>query len=358
MKHPVLESRSRLLIWCLTWVVLATGQTLLINLVYGSSTEIAVTDGVISMVLYCLLGLGSWFPVRYMLRSDSPLLAKVLNILLTGSLTIILWLFASRFLVRAIVSEKEDYDLFWHSVLVFRSTTGVLIFFVIILVYSMFLSTTQIAEKVSRQAELEAQVREGELKMLRAQINPHFLFNSLNSISSLTLTDPMKAREMILKLSDFMRYSLSTKSEQPVTLQNEMESLRLYLEIEKVRFGDRLVIEEEMQPECFHALLPGMLLQPLYENAVKHGVYESTERVVIKTSAKKEDGFVVISVTNTIDPESVVTPRGAGIGLKNVRSRLELFFGEKADLTFNRTDDRFNVMLKIPFQKNIKSTTA
>ncbi len=358
MKHPVLESRSRLLIWCLTWVVFAVGQTLLINLVYGSTVEIAVSDGVISMVLFGLLGLALWFPVRFMLRSDSQLPAKVLNIILTGSLTIILWLFATRILVRTIVSEKDDYDLFWHSVIAFRSTAGVLIFFVIILVYYMFLSATRLSEKVLRQAELEAQVREGELKMLRAQINPHFLFNSLNSMSSLTLTDPMKAREMILKLSDFMRYSLSARSEQPVTLQNEMESLRLYLEIEKVRFGDRLVIEEDVQPECLPAILPGMLLQPLYENAVKHGVYESTERVVIKTSAKKENGFVVISVTNTIDPESVVTPKGAGIGLKNVRSRLELFFGEKADLTINRTDDSFNVMLKIPFQKNIKSTTA
>jgi sensor histidine kinase YesM len=137
-----------------------------------------------------------------------------------------------------------------------------------------------------------------------------------------------------------------------------MESLRLYLEIEKVRFGERLVIEEEIQPECLPALLPGMLLQPLYENAVKHGVYESTERVVIRTSAKKEDGFVVISVTNNIDPESVVTRKGAGIGLINVRSRLELFFGEKADLAINRKEDSFNVVIKIPFQKNIKSGTA
>jgi two-component system LytT family sensor kinase len=195
-------------------------------------------------------------------------------------------------------------------------------------------------------------VREGELKMLRAQINPHFLFNSLNSMSSLTLTDPMKAREMILKLSDFMRYSLSSHNEQPVTLQNEMESLRLYLEIEKVRFGERLIIEEDIQPDCLTALLPGMLLQPLYENAVKHGVYESTETVVIRTSAHKENGLVVISVSNNIDPESVVTRKGAGIGLINVRSRLELFYGEKADLTITRNDDSFNVTVKFPYRKS------
>ena len=352
MTHPILENRSRVLIWCLAWVILAAGQASVIHFVYGSTTDIAVADGIISMLLYGLLGITIWFPVRYMLRSNNKVLSTIMNVILTGAVTIVLWLFITRALVRALVPEKEDYDLFWHTVLVFRVAAGVLIFFVVTLIYYLYLSATQLAEKASRQAQLEALVREGELKMLRAQINPHFLFNSLNSMSSLTLTDPMKAREMILKLSDFMRYSLSSRTDQPVTLQSEMESLRLYLEIEKVRFGDRLIIEEDIQPECLTALLPGMLLQPLYENAVKHGVYESTEKVVIRTSAHKEDGLVVISVTNNIDPESVVTRKGAGIGLVNVRSRLELFFGEKADLTVTRKDDSFNVMIKFPYRKS------
>jgi two-component system LytT family sensor kinase len=352
MTHPILESRSRVLIWCLAWVILAAGQASVIHFVYGSTLDIAVADGIISMLLYCVLGIAIWFPVRYMLRSNNKVMTTIINVILTGSVTIVLWLFVTRPLVRAMVPEKEDYDLFWHTVLVFRVAAGVLIFFVVTLIYYLYLSATQLAEKASRQAQLEAQVREGELKMLRAQINPHFLFNSLNSMSSLTLTDPMKAREMILKLSDFMRYSLSSHNEQPVTLQNEMESLRLYLEIEKVRFGERLIIEEYIQPECLTALLPGMLLQPLYENAVKHGVYESTETVVIRTSAHKENGLVVISVSNNIDPESVVTRKGAGIGLINVRSRLELFFGEKADLTVTRKDDSFNVTVKFPYRKS------
>ena len=352
MTHPILVSRSRVMTWCLAWVILAVGQTCVIHFVYGSTMDIAVADGIISMLLYCLFGIAIWFPVRYMLRSNNKVMSTIINVILTGSVTIVLWLFLTRPLVRAVVPEKEDYDLFWHTVLVFRVAAGVLIFFVVTLIYYLYLSATQLAEKASRQAQLEAQVREGELKMLRAQINPHFLFNSLNSMSSLTLTDPMKAREMILKLSDFMRYSLSSRTDQPVTLQSEMESLRLYLEIEKVRFGERLIIEEDIQPECLTALLPGMLLQPLYENAVKHGVYESTETVVIRTSAHKENGLVIISVSNNIDPESVVTRKGAGIGLINVRSRLELFFGEKADLTVTRKDDSFNVTVKFPYRKS------
>ena len=352
MKHPLLENRTRLLVWWLAWLMLAAGQSLLIHFVYGSRTEVAITDGLVSMVIFGLLGLAVWFPVRFLLKEENPLYTSIINVFLTGSFTLAIWLLGSRFIVRAMVAEKVDYDIFWHSVLVFRATAGVLIFFMMILVYYLFLSATRLAEKAARQSQLETQVREGELKMLRSQINPHFLFNSLNSVSSLTVTNPLKARDMIVKLSDFMRYSLSSRNEQPVTLGNEMESLRLYLQIEKVRFGERLVIEEDISTECLSALMPGMLLQPLYENAVKHGVYESTEEVVIKTTARIDGETVVITVTNNVDPDSVVTKKGAGIGLKNVSSRLELFFGDRADITVNRGDTSFTVVLRFPFRKS------
>ncbi len=351
MRHPVIANRSRLLVWWLAWAALAAGQSSLIHFVYGSSTDAAIADGIISMTLFGLIGLAVWFPLRYMLKDNTQIYSDILNLVLTGTVTIIFWLFATKFLVRAIVTEKMDYQLFWHSVVFFRITAGVLIFFLIILVYYLFLSATKLAEKASRQAQLESLVREAELKILRSQINPHFLFNSLNSISSLTVTNPVKAREMIVKLSDFMRYSLSSRNDQPVTLRNEMESLRLYLEIEKIRFSDRLVIEEEISDECLPALLPGLLLQPLYENAVKHGVYESTDRVTIRTSVRRDGDWVVISVTNNIDPEAIVTRKGAGIGLKNVRGRLELFYGEKGEMTVTRNDDSFNVKMRFPYQE-------
>lgn len=352
MKHPLLENRTRLLVWWLAWLILAAGQSLLIHFGYGCTVDVAIADGAVSMVFFGLLGLAVWFPVRFLLKEDNQIYTTVVNVLLTGSLTILAWLFGTKFIVRMIVAEKVDYDIFWHSVLVFRSTAGVLVFFVMILVYYLFLSASRLAEKVARQAQLEAQVRDGELKMLRSQINPHFLFNSLNSVSSLTVTNPLKARDMIVKLSDFMRYSLSSRNEQPVTLRNEMESLRLYLQIEKVRFGDRLSIAEDISPECLPALMPGMLLQPLYENAIKHGVYESTEEVTIKTTARKVNDMVLITVTNNVDTDSVVTRKGAGIGLKNVSSRLELFFGDKADLTVNHQDDSFTVIVRFPFRKS------
>jgi len=135
MKHPVLESRSRVLIWCLAWVILAAGQASAIHFVYGSTLDIAVADGIVSMLLYGLIGISIWFPVRYMLRSNSTVLSTITNIILTGALTIVLWLLVTRIMVRAMVHEKEDYDLFWHKVLVFRIAAGVLIFFVVTLIY-------------------------------------------------------------------------------------------------------------------------------------------------------------------------------------------------------------------------------
>lgn len=350
MKHPLLENRTRLLMWWLAWLMVAAGQSLLIFYVYGGRPAIAITDGLVSMALYGLLGLAIWFPLNFLLKETrQPTTYTVINIVLTGSLTVAAWLLFSRIITRALVSEKYEYEHLWHSLLVLRVTAGILFFFMIMLVYYLFDSAARLAEKATLQARLETQVREGELRVLRSQINPHFLFNSLNSISSLTLTDPCRAREMIIKLSDFMRYSLSSKGEQPVTLHSELVSLRLYLQIEKVRFEERLEITEEISPDILEALIPSMLLQPLYENAIIHGVYEATGTINLITTGKREKEMVLLTITNNIDRDTIVTRKGAGIGLKNVSSRLRLFYGEEASLTVSHLDESFSVTLRFPF---------
>lgn len=350
MKHPVAEHKSRLLIWGLAWLVFAAGQSSLIYFVYGSGLALSVADGLISMLLYALLGLVIWFPLRYMQKGQGQILSTILNISLTGIVTILFWILMSKVLIRPFATDKVAFDIQWHSSLVLRVAAGALLYCMIILAYYLFMSATRLAEKAAGQSRLEALVREAELKMLRSQINPHFLFNSLNSISSLTLTDPPKAHEMIVKLSEFMRYSLSSRDDNLVSLSKELSSMRLYLDIEKVRFRERLVTEENISPDCLTAILPGLLLQPLYENAVKHGVYESIKTVSIKTVAEKKEGKLAITVSNTIDTDSVVTPKGTGIGLRNVKSRLDLFFGNEADLIISRKEDCFTVNIIIPFQ--------
>jgi LytS/YehU family sensor histidine kinase len=152
---------------------------------------------------------------------------------------------------------------------------------------------------------------------------------------------------MVVKLSEFMRYALSRKDEQPVSLQNELENLRLYLDIEKGRFGDKLTTEEIIESNCLDFKIPVMLLQPLYENAVKHGVYESTESVKILTQAKVIDGYFEIAISNNYDPAPSLK-KGTGTGLLNVTRRLELFYGKKASIKTSKESGIYTVTLYIP----------
>jgi two-component system, LytTR family, sensor kinase len=130
---------------------------------------------------------------------------------------------------------------------------------------------------------LKSLVKEAELHALKSQINPHFLFNSLNSISSLTMTDPLKAQEMVINLSSLMRYSLKHDQVDKVPFSEELKNNQLYLQIEKVRFGNKFNAVFDIDDKCLNANIPNMILQPLYENAIKYGVYEATEPVDIIT---------------------------------------------------------------------------
>jgi LytS/YehU family sensor histidine kinase len=152
---------------------------------------------------------------------------------------------------------------------------------------------------------------------------------------------------MVIKLSEFMRYALSRKDEQPVSFESELKNLRLYLDIEKVRFGNRLITEENVSKDCLETPIPVMLLQPLYENAVKHGVYESTENVKISTNAEINNGFLEIKISNNYDPGSVPIS-GTGTGLLNVARRLELYYGNKGFMNTKKENGFFIVKILIP----------
>jgi LytS/YehU family sensor histidine kinase len=286
-------------------------------------------------------------PFRYFNTESSRLPAIIANLAAGGIFCISIWILLTKVLVPLFLPKINDFVLYWDVTFPYRVGTGIFIFLLLVLTYYLLTSLYSLSEKNAKEARLETLVRETELKMLRSQINPHFLFNSLNSISSLTITNPEKAREMVIKLSDFMRYSLSRRDEKPVTFRSELENLRLYLDIEQVRFGDRLTTEEHIDGNCLGVNMPVMLLQPLYENAVKHGVYESVEKVRIITQAKIEDGFLSIGITNNYDsaPSSL---KGTGTGLLNVSRRLELFYGSKGFLQTKKEDGIFTVRLFIP----------
>jgi len=207
--------------------------------------------------------------------------------------------------------------------------------------------------KVKKEGELKALIREAELHALKSQINPHFLFNSLNSISSLTMSDPAKAQEMVINLSSLMRYSLKHGQNETVSFGTELQNIKLYLSIEKVRFGRKLQPVFKVDEHCYQGVIPNMILQPIFENAIKYGVYEATEPVEILTEATCSNDALEISVTNSYDP-GVRSKKGEGIGLRNIRERLQIIYGNSALLKIKDNRKNFTITLTIP-QKNTLS---
>ncbi len=347
MKHPVLGNRVRLIVWWLVWLFLALGQSLLYYFVYGSFIKIGIIDSLVSLLIYSGIALSLWYPFRFFNSGEPRTTTLISNLVAIGALSVTLWILITKFIMTIVIPEQNNYQSYWDTTFPYRVGTGVFIYGLIILTYYLFESLRNLSEKNAKEARLQSLVKETELKMLRSQINPHFLFNSLNSISSLTITDPEKARDMVVKLSEFMRYALSRKDEQPVSLQSELENVQLYLDIEIVRFGDKLITKETIESNCLNVKIPVMLLQPLYENAVKHGVYESTESVSIITQAKIIDGYMEITISNNYDPAPSLR-RGTGTGLLNVTRRLELFYGNKASIKTSKENGIYTVNLYIP----------
>lgn len=178
---------------------------------------------------------------------------------------------------------------------------------------------------------LLAQLAQAKLSTLRMQLQPHFLFNTLNAISALTRSDPGTAERMIARLSDLLRTTLETFDVDEVTMSDEMDFVRSYMEIEQARFGERLTFEERVAPFALDALLPPLILQPLVENAVRHGLAETSGRCVISITAVTADGTLRIEICDTgpglrLDQDST---KAGGVGLTNTRARLEHLYGQK-----------------------------
>jgi two-component system LytT family sensor kinase len=200
----------------------------------------------------------------------------------------------------------------------------------------------------AHKAETEQLAREAELYKLRQQLQPHFLFNSLNSISALTATQPEKARHMINQLSEFLRGTLRKDEKQWNTLQEEMQYLELYLEIEKVRFGHRLQTDINCEEAGLDLKLPSLLLQPVVENAIKFGLYDTTGNVLIKINAQKKDNYLQVLVENPFDPETSQPLKGTGFGLPSIQRRLFLLFARQDLLSTKKEDNHFTTIILIP----------
>jgi two-component system sensor histidine kinase AlgZ len=212
---------------------------------------------------------------------------------------------------------------------------------------SVALHYVMLAVEISRQAALDA--RDAELRALKAQINPHFLFNSLNSITALTTSDPGRAREMCIRLADFLRHTLGLGERGDVAWHEELDLTQAYLDVEQIRFGSRLQVEVRVDNQCGDCRVPPLVLQPLVENAVKHGIATMVGGGTILVDSSVRDGQLRVVVENCFDPESPA-PRRHGLGLRNVRSRLETRFGTAGRLLTRADGNRFRAEIAVPCQ--------
>ena len=258
-----------------------------------------------------------------------------------------IWLVVTRSILMLVVTQSVDYEKFFSKSLPIRFAIGFLIIGCMALISVLWYTLQDQHELEKRKNEAEKLSREAELFRLRQQLQPHFLFNSLNSINALIGFQPQQARQMIQQLSDFLRGTLKKEDYQWTTVKEELQHLQLYLEIEKVRFGHRLsaVIQDETD-DSFR--LPSMLLQPVVENAIKFGLYDTIEAITIKIETMKQGGDLLIKVTNPYDTETAFPKRGTGFGLRSIERRLSLLF-ERNDLLQTFAKDRlFTTIIKIP----------
>ena len=213
-------------------------------------------------------------------------------------------------------------------------------------VHYLFLALENAHVAAERVLESQVAAREAELRALRSQLNPHFLFNSLNSINALIGGDPEGARRMCEGLGDFLRRTLQLGAREAVTLGEELALVDRYLTIEQVRFGERLRLQRAVEPGTLACLLPPLLLQPLVENAIKHGVADRLDGGTVRLAAERRSGQLVVTLENPVDDDAPARA-GEGLGLENVRRRLAVLGPREGSLVVTREPDRFRVTLSL-----------
>jgi len=344
MQHPI--AGKALYLYLLVWSLIIVIHGLLLHQLYGLTYRISFSDALLYYVPLSGFGLSLYYLVRFF-RGAGGLAVNTILVHLIGAAVLALintmiWKAGSELWM-----EGPYGAAFVESNLEWRLVSGTLLLVIILLFYYLMDNLYRLRVRETREKSLEALLRDTEMEMLRFQINPHFVFNSLNSISALTMENPERAQEMVIRLSDFFRNALSANRERNHSLREELNQIDLYLQIERVRFGERLILENEIDETCLDRQVPSLILQPVYENAIKYGLYEQLEAVEIRTHVTCSEAGIQISVSNPYDSMAEVK-KGRGIGLKNVRSRLELMYHIPDLVTIEKKKNHFTVHIFIP----------
>ncbi|MDR0581328.1 MAG: histidine kinase [Prevotellaceae bacterium] len=347
-KNPIFKNNKTRLLYLLIWTGITGGQIEIIHITTGYSLEYIILDALVFNVLFAALLIPVWYPVRFNGWEYKSWRFNVVVHLALVLLFISLSASTGYFIMWLLDTDNNNYMTYLQQTHGQKIVQGCVLYLVMVLVYYLYIHVEKLREKAANEIRLNQLIKDNELNRLKSQINPHFLFNSLNSVNSLIIHHPEQAQKMLVELSDYLRYAVLADNAIYSSLQHEMENIERYLAIEKLRFGDKLVYERTIDPACLPLKIPAMLLQPLFENAVKHGVYESLQTVRINVTAKVDGTQVIIVITNNYDAGNESQKKGSGTGLKNIRERLRLSYGATASLHTKMEDGKFIAILQIP----------
>jgi two-component system, LytTR family, sensor kinase len=326
--------------WWLFWAVLQT--SLLQD--FGIPTKIAAVDALISIGLLaavCLLIINNMS--YYLPGKERYLYVLIISLTLSG-----LWLFIVKLILKLIYNPEEAYLASLSQSGGIRYAFAFLMLGCVTMLSILWYTQQEQRENTQRKEDTERLAKDAELNKLRQQLQPHFLFNSLNSISALTGTQPEKARHMIQQLADFLRGTLKKEELQWINLDEELQYVQLYLDIEKVRFGHRLQTEIIYDAEILQMKIPALILQTLVENAIKFGLYDTLDAVTIFIEAKRLNDHLHIAVKNPFDAGTALPTTGTGFGLSSTKRRLFLLFGRQDLLHIKKENNQFITEIIIP----------
>lgn len=347
--HPILASRVRTLLYVASWIPIGVVLTQLLahdkTLSYGEAAVIVVP----MCLVYAFLCQASWYLCRAVPLQDTAIVRLCVTHATAAAVSAGVWIgigFVWVWLIEtsAYLGPIIDRYVGQLPILLF---SGVVLFLLAVAL-NYLLITFEVSQRAEKKAlQLDVLAREAELKALRAQVDPHFLFNSLNSINALIMIDPAAARRMCVLLADFLRGSLKLGSELRIPLADELRLTENYLDIERVRLGSRLRVEKDIDRDCELCMVPPLILQPLVENAITHGVAPMLEGGVVRMQVQRNGAGVRIAIENAFEPEAAAKT-GAGVGLQNVRMRLKNLYNGDARINVDENGARFRVELQLP----------
>ncbi len=349
MVHPILKQKERLGIYLVASLLVGG---LMAFALAGPDSSIWSDAAALVLpltLIYSFVCLGAWYPCwANPLPRTSP--ARALGVqVVAGLIASSVWLGVGRAWSRLL----EDFAGFEGTSSLFDSripwffASGLLLYLLAAALHYLLLAFEHSRRVESRALELKVLAREAELEAFKTQIDPHFIFNCLNSVSSLCGTDPSAARTAAIRLGDFLRASLRLSANDRIPLEQELRLVSAYLDVERIRYGDRLIYEQEVSELCLGHEVPALVLQPLVENALKHGIAQLLEGGTVRIEGGTTDNGIVLSITNPRDPDGTRDP-GVGIGLANVRGRLRLLYDGLARLETTDFEDRYVVKIFLP----------